>query len=213
MFAFSLALVMACGGPAQSGPDSPELVALFERGQTYEAFVSNAESRKRLWEANTEAARIPEDVADRAAALEGRYRILAVTVPSCTDSAWNLPGLARLVSYSEGLELRIVSPAAGGQAVMDARPTSDGRAATPTLVILNEAGEEVGCWIERPAHQRDYYLANLKPHERGSPPYQAAAREFVGWYRDDNGASAMREFMSLLEAADAGAQGCATPGV
>ena len=138
--------------------------------------------------------------------------MLVVTVSLCTDSAWNLPGLARLASYAEAFDLRIVAPDDGGQAVMDARPTPDGRAATPTLVILDEDGDEVGCWIERPARQRDFYLDNLKGVERGSEPYQVAVRDFIGWYREDNGASAMRELMTALEAADAGASGCTTPG-
>ncbi|UCC24022.1 MAG: hypothetical protein JSU98_09805 [Gemmatimonadales bacterium] len=33
---------------------------------------------------------------------------------------------------------------------------ADGRPATPTVVILDEDGEEVGCWIERPVPQRDF---------------------------------------------------------
>ena len=224
MFVVTLALAASCAlgaGPSPVLPapvssslpaGSPELVALYEKGVTYQEFVANARVRKALWEANTAAARVPEDVARRVDALEGRYRLLVVTVPACTDSNWNLPGLARLALYADAVDLRIVSPDEGGQAVMEARLTSDGRPATPTVVVLDEAGEEVGCWIERPARQRDFYLETLKSAQEGTPEYEEAVRDFVGWYREDNGASAQRELLDVLEAAEAGAAGCRLAG-
>jgi hypothetical protein len=71
----------------------------------------------------------------------------------------------------------------------------------------------VGCWIERPARQREFYLANMKSVDHDSDAYAAAVQDFLGWYAKDNGASALRELMSLLEKAAGGARGCVTPGV
>lgn len=189
----------------------PELEALWSRGVTLDAWIAAAERRKNVWEESAARARLPRDVVDRMVALEDRgpWRLLVVAADWCLDSANNVPAIARLASFSDALELRIVSPAQGGQAVMDARRTPDGRAATPTVVVLDARGEEVGCWIERPARQRDFYLANLKGVEEGSEAYNAAVRDFLGWYREDNGASTLRELLAVLEsAASGGGGGC-----
>lgn len=222
MVVFSLMILatLACGAQASSpllpshGLQDETLEALWTRGVGMDAWLSRLESRRDVWEAQAAAARLPEDVARRMTALEGRgsWRLLVVAADWCLDSAHNVPPMARLAQYSDALELRLVTPGQGGQAVMDARHTSDGRAATPTVVILDERGNEVGCWIERPEHQRDFYLANMRGVEEGSDAWNAAVQRFLGWYREDNGASALRELVSLLEAAADGAQGCEPAG-
>ena len=219
VFAVLALTAMTCGTPGSatavhpSAPDA-QLAELYGQGLTLEDFVAGARRRKDIWEENVAAAQLPADVAERMAALEGRgsWRLLVVAADWCLDSAHNIPPMDRLALFSDALALRVVTPETGGQAVMDARPTSDGRSATPTVVILDEAGNEVGCWIERPARQRAFYLANLKGVEEGSDAYNAAVRDFLGWYRSDNGATALRELLALLEAAAAGATGCVTPG-
>jgi hypothetical protein len=203
-FAVALAL-SACTPGVQS---DPELVALFESGQTFEEFVASATARQELWETNGAEATVPESVIWRMLELEGSYRFLVVAADGCQDSAWNIPFLAALAEIAPDLELRMVRPGEGGQAVMEARPTYDGRAATPTVVILDEAGVEVGCWIERPARQRDFYRDNLKNAERGSDAYREAVRDFLGWYAADRGETMLNEVLEILEAAEAGNGGC-----
>lgn len=226
MFVLSLALALTCSAAAPApapvllnaaphgyaGTPDPELAALYEKGRTLGAFVADADRLQQLWQGNRERAHIPEDVARRADALEQSWRILVVAAAGCHDSANNIPPLARLALYADNLELRMVTPEEGGQAVMETRRTSDGRAATPTVVILTENGEEAGCWIERPAPQRAFYMENLKGARRGSEPWREAVQEFLGWYEADNGATALREVMDVLEAAENGARGCAAAG-
>jgi hypothetical protein len=192
----------------------PQLEALWANGRTLEAFVADARQRKNVWEERVAEARIPRDVAERVAALEGRgpWRLLVVAADRCLDSAFNIPPMDRLALFSDALDLRVVTPEEGGRTVMEARPTSDGRAATPTVVILDERGDEVGCWIERPTRQRVFFLDLLKRAEEGSDAYNAAVQNFLGWYREDNGATTLRELVRLLEAAANGARGCVTPG-
>ncbi len=205
----SVVAVVACLAiPVPQVSVDPDLVALFEAGQPFAAFVAGAEARQELWQGNAAMAEVPDDVAMRAEGLDGRYRLLAVVADSCLDSAWSIPWMAALADRVGNIDLRVVSPGDGGQEVMDARPTPDGRPATPTVVVLNESGEEVGCWIERPARQRDFYLANLKGADRRSEEYRTAIRDFLGWYEEDAGASALRELMDVLEAAETGGSGC-----
>lgn len=231
MFALAAALLSSCGiAPAAVSPAPAEvptpvaaveqpglttptdLSALFAEGRTLTDFVAAAERRQNVWRENVARARIPADVAARADALRGRWRLLVVAADGCLDSAFSLPPMDRLAFYSDALELRVVAPDAGGQEIMEARRTPDGRAATPTVVILDESGAEAGCWIERPVHQRDFHQSRLKGVEQGSESYATAVAEFLDWYRDDNGATALRELMDLLEAAEAGARGCGLGG-
>lgn len=192
----------------------PELEALWSRGVALDTWIARAERRRDVWEESAARATLPRDVVERMAALEelGSWRLLVIAADWCLDSANNVPPMARLAESSSALDLRIVSPADGGQPVMEARRTPDGRAATPTVVVLNARGEEVGCWIERPARQQDFYQANLKGVEEGSDAYRAAVRDFLGWYREDNGASTLRELLTVLEtAAVGGPGGCSNP--
>jgi hypothetical protein len=206
---FVAAAVVTClASPVSPVSIAPDLVALYEAGQPFAEFVAGAEARQELWETNAAEATVPDDVAARVSRLDGRYRLLAVAAASCLDSAWSIPWMAALADMAGNIDLRVVSPGEGGQEVMDARLTPDGRAATPTVVVLNEGGEDVGCWIERPARQRDFYLANLKDADRQSDARRAALQDFLAWYQADSGASALRELMDVLEAAENGAGGC-----
>lgn len=198
---------------AATAPDTAADTTLengWARATGFQDWLEGIEARRELWEANVEKARITEDAVRRLDALEGEWRLLVVAADWCQDSAWNVPALARLAEYSDALELRVLD-ADRGAGIMEARPTPDGRAATPTVVILDPEGEEVGCWIERPARQRDVYLRRLKPAEEGTDAYREAVRDFLGWYAMDNGATALDEVVTLLEAAEAGARGCRTP--
>jgi hypothetical protein len=205
MLALTALLTLSCAAP--SAPTGPDLNELYASGVTMEAWVEAVDLRKALWEANWTSAAIPEDVAQRVARLEGDWRLLVVTAAGCTDSAWTVPVLGRLAEMADAVGLRIVD-AEVGREVLDTCRTPDGRAATPTVVVFDPAGEEAGCWIERPARQRDFYDERLKNVGRGSEPYLEAAAEYVAWYREDAGASALREIVTILEAAEAGARGC-----
>ena len=129
--------------------------------------------------------------------------MLVVAEDWCGDSANTIPYLARLTEEVPGFELRIVDSKAG-RGVMEARRTADGRAATPTVVMLDAGGHEVGCLVERPAALKAWV-----DEHRG----RLGDREFqegrVAWYRNDRGRSTVAEVLAVLEAAAQGAPvGC-----
>ncbi len=41
---------------------------------------------------------------------------------------------------------------------MEAHRTPDGRAATPTVAVLDEEGRLLGAWVERPSALQAWYL-------------------------------------------------------
>jgi hypothetical protein len=146
-----------------------------------------------------------EDARRTVARIDGGLRVLAVSEDGCIDSAHSIPHLAALADAVAGLELRLVDSSAG-RALSEAHPSPDGRAATPTVLLLDEAGELRGCWIERPAPVQSWYLAN--PDGLGRTELYSAK---TAWYEADGGVHLIAEFNGILRAAAAGTPVCGVP--
>lgn len=205
--ALVLALSPPCGEdagerPRPAGGSDTEFRRLFETGVSYDAFLDAARRRRTLWLRNTERAAPSPEALDRARGVGGSWRVLAVAVDGCSDSVSTLPYLAALVEAVDGLELRIVDSDAG-RAVMEAHRTRDGRAATPTFVLLDAEWNEVGCFIERPAALTEW----LREHG-GALDAQARYEAKMAWYDTDAGQETVMQFVETLEAAAAGRRIC-----
>jgi hypothetical protein len=179
------------------------LGALHASVVTFDQFLADAKQRKETWTANYEAglATDPALVA-RADMVSGRWRVLVVAVDSCSDSVHTIPWLAALVKPLERIDLRVVLPSAG-KSVMEAHRTHDGRAATPTVLLLDEAGEVRGCIIERPQVLVDWLAA---PPD--SLKEQNTYQRKMAWYAADSGQAIRAEFVAMLEAAERGERQC-----
>jgi hypothetical protein len=169
---------------------------LFERGRTYQAFLESANARRETWLENTRAATLDSAVLARARAVPGEWRLLVVAEDWCGDSANTIPYVARLIDSLPSVTLRIVN-STDGRWVMERYRTPDNRAATPTVVLLNGAGEPVGCFIERPAGLRKAIA------ERGR-----AMAILTEWRKQDAGRSTVLEIVELLEGAAQGTGRC-----
>jgi hypothetical protein len=186
-------------------PADSALVALYESGQAFDAFLAVADARKAMWEKNWNEGVVSDELLAQARAIPGRWRLLIVAVDGCSDSVNTVPYLARLVALVPSIELRIVQPGAG-KAVQEAHRTPDGRAATPTLVVIDEAGNDVGCWVERP---KELQGAAIKA--RAEDRVEEWARGKQAWYDADAGASTLREVVAVIAAAAAGTPICGEP--
>jgi hypothetical protein len=214
-FVLLLAAVLAGGCAGERGeaaaataeaaaPIGPELHRqLFEAGEDFDSYLAGVQRRVELWR---ELAALQPDAAavQRAhAASEGRgWMLLVVADDGCSDSASTIPYVARLLEAAGTVELRVVDGVAG-RPVMQAHPTPDGRAATPTLLLLDEHFTEIGCWIERPAALQAWALgagASLSDREFGD--------QKAGWYRGDRGRDTVAGIVEMLEAAAAGSPRC-----
>ncbi len=182
------------------------LEAYYRDGVPWRAFHAATKARKQLWEENWTQAAVPSDLLSRARAVPGTWRILVIAIDTCSDSVSTIPYIAKLVESVPGLDMRIIDPDRG-RPLMEARRTPDGRAATPTVILLDERYEEVGCWIERPATLQTWYL-----EEQKTTPVRELTGRKMEWYRTDAGVETLREMVTLLEAAAAGQRGCVTAG-
>lgn len=209
---FSLVTLLAVTPPVLPGPTcieatlagpDDEFRALYEGGRSYRDFLGAATRRTELWHGNTEKAEsIDPSLVARARAVAGTWRFLAVAVDSCSDSVSTIPYLAQLVALVDGLDMRIVDSTAG-RAIMEAHRTPDGRAATPTVLLLNDQYDEVGCFIERPPTLQTWILEN-----DGVLSGDAIFEGKMEWYADDSGRETVETFVAMLEAAAAGARIC-----
>lgn len=208
---FGLALALlgttACasaigGGSAETAPESADLETLWAEARTFDAFMEDVRARRTEWGENYRDAVVDEELVERLANLPGRYRLLAVSIDGCTDSVNSIPFMARLAERMPGLELRIID-AARARGIMERHPTPDGRAATPTIVLLDELFQEVGCWIERPSELQSWYLEN-KP----TLPTHELYKQLIAWYAEDEGRSVLREIAAMVVAAGNGERIC-----
>ncbi len=187
------AVAILAFGLVPVGAQQIDYASLYQGGRSFAAFLENAQSRREEWKANYKNAVPDPEALVKVRGIEGRRRILAVTIASCSDSVNTIPYLAKLVeAVPERLELRTIDPDVG-RPVMEAHRTPDGRAATPTVVILDERGGLVSAWSERPSELQTWYIQEGKSLER---------QEFISrkakWYADDRGRSTVKEIVALL---------------
>ena len=100
------------------------------------------------------------------------------------------------------LDMRIINSTVG-RAIMESHRTPDGRAATPTVILLTENFEEAGCFVERPRYLPDWWLSNedkLSEKDRLDQKY--------AWYAEDKGQETLEEIVAMIEAAAAGDPVC-----
>ncbi len=178
------------------------LRTLFERGQTFSEFVEKASARREGWLRLQREAEVSAGLLARARAVGGTWQLLVIAIDRCGDSMNSVPYAARLADSVPGLSLRIVLPTEG-RAVQEAHRSLDGRTATPTLVLLDAGGNDVGCVVELPAPLRQWNHRNRTVISDDSlHAYRSS------FYAKDRGVSVTTELVELLEAAKNGTPRC-----
>jgi hypothetical protein len=166
---------------------SDSLRAAFEGGQRWAAFYAGVNRRRETWD-KAWALSVPDSLLARARAA-GPWRVIAIAEPGCSDSANSVPILARLAEGAPNIDLRVVDSKVG-KPWMEAHRTSDGRAATPTFLVLDDQFRIRGCWVERPQALQDFLRTKSDSFDSK-----------MDWYVKDEGREIMRELVEMLEAA------------
>jgi hypothetical protein len=166
----------------------------YAKGMTFAAFLDAARSHPDEWRKRYSDAAVTADTVSRLRALPARRQLLVVADDNCSDSTATVPYVARLVDAApDRLALRMVNSRTG-RPIMEAHRTSDGRAATPTVVVLSGEGTLIAAWSERPSVLQAWVL------EHKPTLTQAEFRERKAkWYADDAGQSAVAEILALIE--------------
>jgi Thioredoxin len=168
--------------------------ALYAKGVTFAAFLDAATEHPDDWRSRYSNAAVDADTVSRLRALPARRRLLVVAEDYCSDSTATVPYVARLVDAApDRLEMRVIDSRTG-RAVMEAHRTPDGRAATPTVVVLTGDGNLVGAWTERPSVLQAWVVEHRPTRTRRElHDYMAT------WYAGDAGRSAVTEILALIE--------------
>lgn len=201
LLALPAALCTAAPSPVSYAVTSDSLELVYASGQTWEAFYSGVDRRRELWTRNWTNARVPAELVGRARTAGATWRILVITEPGCSDSANSIPYVARLAEAA-GLELRLVRSAAG-RPWMEAHRSPDGRAATPTVLVLDEQFRIRGCWVEQPAALQAIWLPIVARGEMAQ-----RIDEKMTWYDQDEGRETLRELVEVMEAGRRGEVRC-----
>lgn len=179
------------------------LEAIYRGGVPFQEFLGSAEARREAWESTWAEASVEDAMLRRVAGAGEGWRLLAVAEDWCSDSVSSMPYIARLVEKMQGLEMRVVTSETG-QVVTERYRSPDGRATTPTVVLLDPSGAEVGCWVEQPAALQAWWLAPPAPGETS----QMRTGRKMTWYAEDGGRETIREIVEMLEGAAAGRRVC-----
>lgn len=190
--------VMFAAAPARDS----SLLALYDRGEAFSDFLENTRRRREGWHKINDSVQIADSSLTRARAAGGSFKLLVVAIDACGDSMQQLPYVARLAELVPGLVLRIVPPAVGAS-VQQTHRSLDGRTATPTFVLLDEQGRDVGCVVEHPRALRNWVKAN-----RDAMSSTALHEYMATWYAGDRGAGIVHEVVELMEKARAGTPVC-----
>lgn len=180
-----------------------DYAALWRSADPFPVFLDGVSRRADEWRQNFAASRVdPPELLGRVLAAGGAWRLLVVAEDWCGDSVNTVPWMARLAEQAPNLELAVTDKARG-MAALEAHRSPDGRAATPTAVLLDEAWRERGCWVERPEALQTWFL-----EREGRVPRDELYARKSAWYAEDQGRETLREIVERIEAAAAGRSIC-----
>jgi hypothetical protein len=183
-------VLMTAAAAAQTAAPAPASAALYANGMSWDQYLASTKVQRETWVKNA-GREVPAGMVDRMKRAGEGLRLLVVTADWCTDSVHSVPYLARLATLA-GVDLRVVG-FREGKPVMEAHRTPDGRASTPTVILLR-GDREVAAWVERPAALQWWALGaagQINDAER--------KERTTAWYQWNRGADALAEIVALAE--------------
>ena len=182
-------LAVAENNPEQTAAASNS-VAMYSLGMPWDQFLASTRVQREIWLKNA-GREVPPDLIDRFKRAGNGLRLLVITADWCPDSAHSVPYIAKLASGA-GVEMRLVDFKTG-RAIMDAHRTPDGRASTPTVVLLR-GDQEIAAWVERPTSLQSWYLDMADEISD-----EELLERKMSWYDWNRGSDALSEIVVLAE--------------
>ena len=165
-------------------------VAMYSLGVPWDQFLASTKVAHETWLKNA-GREVSPGLTERFKRAGDGLRLLVVTADWCNDSLHSVPYIAKLASGA-GVEMRLVDFKTG-KAIMDAHRTPDGRASTPTVILLR-GDQEVAAWVERPASLQWWYLGMADAISD-----EELLERKMSWYDWNRGSDALTEIVVLAE--------------
>ncbi len=163
---------------------------MYGQGKPWDQYLASTKAQRETWLKNA-ARDVPPALVERFKRAGDGLRLLVITADWCPDSVNSVPYIATLAAGA-GVDVRVVDFKTG-KSIMDAHHTPDGRASTPTVILLR-GDQEVGAWVERPASLQWWYLGmanQISDDER--------LERKMAWYEWNRGTDALTEIVILAE--------------
>ncbi len=195
-FLAGIMLLMIAASPAVAANHMEQTVAagnpaaMYPLAASWDQYLSSTRVQREIWLKNS-GREVPPGLVERFKRAGDGLRLLVITADWCGDSVHSVPYIAKL-AFRAGVELRVID-FKSGKAIMDAHHTPDGRASTPTVILLR-GDQEVAAWVERPASLQWWYLGmadQISDEER--------LERKMSWYEWNRGADALAEIVVLAE--------------
>lgn len=169
----------------------------WSEGTPFETWLEEeVEEHRDLWTGVYRRHETPDRAVDRAARLEGDWRLLVLAEDWCGDASNTVPVLARFAEAAPNVEMRVLERDENLD-LMD-RHLTDGGRAIPIAVVLDEDLRPQGSWGPRPAELQEFVISEK---EKGERPTSEIYRDARRWYASDGGATTLEELLDVLEAA------------
>jgi hypothetical protein len=165
----------------------------YESAVPFEQYVEGAKKNQELWRAVYRLAKIPPELIDRASAVPGQWRLLALVEDWCGDAVNTIPVIARLAEAVPNLELRLLARDENPD-LMDAHLSPTGARAIPVVMVLDDEYEEHAWWGSRPRELQEWVLSTGLAMEK-----DARYHEIRTWYARDKGRTVLAEIIALIE--------------
>ena len=170
--------------------------AVWSTAFTIDAFIARAEKYPELWRLTRREAIVDDAARNAVAEITSPLRLLVMLADWCTDAAYTIPVVARLIESNPLIEMRVIRRDEH-HAIMDAHLTADARS-IPVLMVFDASGDERGWWGPRPAPLQAWAMGEGATLERVD-----RYRRIREWLVQDAGATAVLEVLTLLQRAAA----------
>ncbi|MGD9396280.1 MAG: thioredoxin family protein [Candidatus Thorarchaeota archaeon] len=167
----------------------------WENAVEYKKFLKGARENVEIMKARYKDLQITEQDLEYLRSLQNEFRILVIGNDRCSDTAGNLPILAKMSDISSKLQLRILD--SDVHARYHQQFKVNGKRKTPVVLFLSPGDEELCRWVERP--NAAYKVIN----EATNPSIESRKKELQKLYSDTEiQRQSVNEFMSLILRSD-----------
>lgn len=173
--------------------------AIFESGQTYDAWLASAESEERqaLMEANRLSLSLASHIRVFLASLPRPVRVVAIAEDWCGDVVRHVPVLQAMAEAAPNLDVRYIGRTPHLE--IFARFLTNGGEAIPKFIFLNDAWVECGNWGPMPEVCRELIARGKACGDVGAARRKVSAR----YETDPDCRTVAAELLRLIDIASA----------
>ncbi|MEO0559144.1 MAG: thioredoxin family protein [Bacteroidota bacterium] len=179
--------------------DAPDRSADWDAAESFASFLGSAEDLVALWTSTYTRATVPDEIIERAEALPGEWKLLAMAADWCIDAAPVLPFVVRLAEALPTLEYRQLERDDHLE-LMDEHLTNGRSRSIPIVILLDGNGQERGWWGPRPAELQAWVMSDEAQAMENDERYKRARQ----WFARDKGRTTLHEILTLMESVAGG---------